>query len=677
MIGLCHLLLTLGLAFALPIKLRLFRDLAPGLPRLLFAAGVVFFALTWVDFGLYVTLGWGRVYDAATWAIRIGAALWCAKGLDYRALTERETIAARLRTVFRPSHWPAGFLFVALLVLSRFWYGIVIDEAGSVWSNFNFVDTAFHLSVAQAFLAAPHFPPMDLNADGFPLKYHFLADFPLAHFARLGMPIVSVTYWLNLFSGAVAVGAVWACFQAWLRLPARWVLSAALVFFFINTSVVNLIHYVLLDPPYFNANSLVGDVMLFPYFNFESHLNNMLEPQRGLLFSLPVALAILHVCFGPRASRAMGADDSSSATVNHEVRRTLAAFAGVCLLPFAHVVSFAMLVPCLLLRLWKGRTTLTRRAHWLAIFFAIGLAQLYYLRFYGPPLDHGYAAWDALRHMAIQDFRILPPPLHWAAFWLAVNGDYLFWSGLFIVLALFAGRLPPAIRPRLRPLLAFLRRWRIYFLVCGGAFVAINFYRYAANWGDSNKFVFFLNLGLCLVIAQGAARMGPAARPLWGFFLVLTLFPYTWDFQTKVIRDKARTHLLFHHHTHFAALWLDRHLPIGSRLVTAESMDTHFVSALTGRPVIAGIYSNTNPYVSEALRLSIIDVYEKADMNALRSLDADFLFISAYERDRYRLHPFWTEQMKNPSVQAFAIGRPDDHRSVFIFRVKLLAPPTP
>jgi hypothetical protein len=210
--------------------------------------------------------------------------------------------------------------------------------------------------------------------------------------------------------------------------------------------------------------------------------------------------------------------------------------------------------------------------------------------------------------------------------------------------------------------------------VCGTAFLIINFYRYTPNWGDSNKFVFFLNLGLSLIIAKGISCSGAAARPLLVFFLALTIVPSLWDFHTKIFHDSARTHLLFHPNHKIASRWLDTHLPPNCRLVTAEATDTHFVTSLTGRAVLAGIYSNTNPYVSERLRMSIQDVYENANLDALNDLDVDYLFISSHERSRYRLHSYWSKQMGRPDVIAFSIGRAEDHQSVFIIDVKQLTP---
>lgn len=676
MTGLPQLLLSLALAFAIPRQLRLFGDLRPGVPRALLGAGLFFFAITWSDFAAYTLLGWGIAYDLATWATRLGCALWCIKGTNLGSRPNLPTSLSGMGRMLDREYWPVGFLLLSLPVLARFMFGVVVDPEGSVWSNFNFVDTAFHLSVAQAFLASPSFPPQDLNAAGFPLKYHFIADFPLAHLARMGLPAVSSIFWLNLFSGAVAVGSVWACFEAWLRLPSRWVLLAGLLFFFANPALPNLIHYLVMSPDYFTADNFVGGVLLFPYFNFENHLNSMLEPQRGLLFSLPVALAILHVCVGPRPKRQAGNEEPSART-DSEGRRAAWAFAGVCLLPLAHVVSFAILAPCLTARLWAARPGLLRRLPWMGLFFALGLAQLWYLQCYGPPLDCGYSGWDALARMGLQNFSSLPAPLAWLAFWLAVNGDFFFWGGLFAALAFLSRHIPGELGAQLAPVRMFLRRWRVYFFICGSAFVLINFYRYAANWGDSNKFVFFLNLGLCLVIVQGAARTGPLARPLWLLFALLALLPPVWDFHSKIREGSARTHLLFHHQARFAARWMERHLPADARLITAESVDTHFVSALTTRALLAGIYSHTNPYVSNRLLNSIREAYENPGLDELRALGAGYLVISSHERTRYRLHPFWKKAMALPQTQVFAIGRPEDHNSIFIFDLKKLEPYLP
>jgi hypothetical protein len=412
--------------------------------------------------------------------------------------------------------------------------------------------------------------------------------------------------------------------------------------------------------------------MLFPYFNFESHLNNLLEPQRGLLFSLPVILAILHICFGATSASNSVAVDSAKEYIINERRRTLAAFAGICLMPFAHVVAFIMLVPCLLPRLWRERACWIRQPAGLLVFFVIGLAQLYYIKVYGPPLYHNYAAWDATQHMALRDFAFLPPPFPRLAFWIAVNGDFFLWGGLFALLAFATGRVAPLVYKRLNPLRSFLHLWKVYFIVCIAAFVLINFFRYAPNWGDSNKFTFFLNLGLSLFVALGVANTGSVSRPLFYFFLSITLFAPMWDFYAKIIRENARTHLLFHPHTRVAARWLDANLTRDARLVTAESTDTHFVTALTGRAVLAGIYSNTNPYVSQSLRASIRSIYEDANLNLLNDLNVDYIFISSHERSRYRLHSFWRQRIEDNKSLSFSIGRPDDHNSIFIMDVTKL-----
>ena len=666
--GYCQLLLTLYLAFIVQSRFVFFRDFH-GLPRALFALGLTFFAVTWVNFLLYVVLGWGWAYDLATWVALIFPilAFWYCPGPDNTAarhgcLPTKE----HLTSLFAIKRWDFAFLFFALLVTSRFYVGIYTDPDGTTWSNFNLVDTAFHLSIANSFLAAPRFPPVDLNVAGLPLKYHFLGDFPLAHFTRFGLTALHTTWLLNVLSASALVGALWATFTHWLKLPPRWVLLAATLFLFLNLAVINLLHFSFLEPDFFKTGQPIDGILFFPYFNFESILNNLLEPQRGFLFSLPAILAVLHIAFGTRAP----ADSSPPA-------HTLAAFAIICLLPLAHIVGFLFLAPCLLPRLYQHRLWLLHKIPVLAAFFALGLAQLAYIQFYGPPLQPGYAAWDATQHLPLHAFTVVPEFLRRPLFWLLINGDFLFWGTLFALLALVPRYLLHIRQPAAAPLLEFLGQWKVYLLLCIACFLLVNYYRYTLNWGDSNKFVFFLNLGLSLIIAHGAAqwRLGPDAlrsRLLWLGFFLLAFLPPAYDFYVKSIVQGNRSNLLFHSRAHSASTWIQQNLPPEARILTAAGSDAHFITSLAARPTLAGIYTYTNPYLDSALPPLIRKFYEECDLSLLSELKTDYVCLSTPERNLYKLSPRWKTLTENPALLAYSIQADDDYHSVYLFNAAAL-----
>ena len=645
-----------------------------GLPRYLCSLGLTLFLANWVNFVLFALVGWGAIYLRLSWAVLLLSLLYFSgiwKSAAHGDTHWRASPALKRLLAFRD--WNFWFLFLAVFVLMRFYAGLDVDEENNVWSIFNFVDTAFHLSVVNAFLAAPHFPPMDLDMAPYPLKYHFLADFNVAHLARLGLDALSGIWLMNLISALVMVGTLWATFERWLGLPARWIMLAGLMFLFLNTAVVNVIHFLVLHPQFYDPESLFYGLLRFPYFNFESTLANMLEPQRGLLFSLPIVLLILHAAFGEPGDSASEPADRS---------RTLEAFVLICLLPLAHIVAFAVMAPCLLLKLWRHRVWfLTRWWVWLPA-FALGVAQLLYLACYGPPTNSGYASWSASAFLPLQDFAAFPFFTRPAAFWFFANGDFFFWGALFAAVAFSRRRRRDATNSS-HGLWEFLRQWRWYFVVCGCLFILINFYRYSFDWGDSNKPVFFFNLGLTLVITLGSAQwIGRRHRflshALWILFLLLCVVPPGYSFYLNVLKPGhgAGTVLLFEKNGRQAAEWIGAHLKPSDLILTAAYNTMHFVTPLAGRPTLAGIYGDSNPYRQNERQEEIRRVYENGEIGVLRKLGVRYVCVSRNERRKYQLDPLWTRLMESETGVVFQAGDgPEDHHSVYIFDSNEFAAP--
>ncbi len=654
-----YLVMVAVLAGLLQTRVRLL-DSFRGLPRYFCSLGLTLFLVNWANFLIYVAFGWGQLYSRLSWTVLL-AAIFGATLLRVPAQPAPSAAAPA------PRPWNGWFIFFAVFVLARFYAGLDEDGDGNIWSVFNFVDTAFHLSVANAFLAASHFPPMDLDMAPFPLKYHFLADFNLAHLVKFGLSPLSAIWTMNQVSALAMVGAIWAVFERWLRLPPRWIALGGLLFLFLNPALVNVIHYLALRPDFYDLSRPFLGLLRFPYFNFESMLANMLEPQRGLLFSLPVVLLALHASFGERAAEE---NDPADRT------RTLLAFVLVCLLPLGHIVAFAVLAPCLLPQLWRHRKWfLARYPVWLPA-LAVGGLQLLYLATYGPPANQAYSGWSTTS-LPLQDFDALPAMLRRATFWFFADGDFLFWGLLFAVIALARWPRSPdaAATPGLK---AFLVRWRGYFFVTGGFFLLINFYRYSFDWGDSNKFVFFLNLGLALVITLGVAdllvrRYRLLGNLLWGLFFLLCVGPPSYSFYLNVISDADvnGTVLLFTRNGRDAAEWIRQNLPRREPVLTAADNDMHFVTPLAGRPTFAGIYGNSNPYRQNERTEEIRRIYEKDRRELLTKLGGNYLCISRVERALYHLNPAWERRMKSGNGVVFQTGEgPDDFNSIYIFDVR-------
>ncbi len=637
-----------------------------GVPKYLCALGLTLFLVNWTNFLLYVAVGWGPLYPRISCALLALSVFYLSEAWKSNHADPAAWIHSVIQRLRSPRQWNGCFLFLALFVLARFYAGLDVDEEKNVWSVFNFVDTAFHLSVANAFLTAPHFPPMDLDMAPCPLKYHFLADFHVAHLVRFGLPALSAVWLMNVISACVMVGTVWATFEAWLKLSGRWILLAGLIFLFFNTALLNLIHYFLLRPQFLDAGNLFYGLLRFPYFNFESVQANMLEPQRGLLFSLPIILLVLHAIFGPRAT----AEDESA----HRMA-TLQAFILICLLPLAHIVAFAVLVPCLLPLLWQQRAWFFGRAAiWLPA-FAIGVLQLSYLGFYGPPVNSDYSSWSASSFLPLQDYDLLPAWSRGIAFWFFADGDFLFWAGVLVLLGWLRQKHSRSSAGSSSAFWLFLRQWRWYFAVCGLFFVLINFYRYSFDWGDSNKLVFFLNLGLTLVVVLGAAqwtggRLRHLSNALWIFLFCLCVAPASYSFFLNVLKPGPgpATVLLFTKNGRDAAEWMDRELPRSALVLTAAYNDFHFVTPLAGRPTLAGIYGDSNPYRQPGREEAIRRVYEDGDIQLLPKLGVRYICVSRKERNTYKLDARWQRLMQDESGVVFQSGEgPDDLNSVYVF----------
>lgn len=639
------------------------------IPGFLTAFGITIFGLSWAWFILYVVLGWSYTYILCSLGLPGFLVIWLQREIRHAIHQLILGIKNGALATFRSQ---AIFFALIIFVSLRFIFGIRVDENGLVWCNFNFVDTPYHLSVVNAFVRSNVFPPIDLNATPYPLKYHFLSDFFVAHFVRLGASPLRTLWLLNIIGGVVLIGSLWAAASKWLKVSARWVLLGCVVFLFLNTSLVNLIHYWLLRPDFFNSKSPFVGILMFPYFNFEFTLTNMFEPQRGLLFSMPIAFPILDVCFPAQPNKIFSASHSV-----YQIR-VLRAFCLICLLPFAHIVTFAVTCLCFVPMLWKNRAWFGVKYVFWAPALALGLSQLLYLFYYGPPQSSSYSGWDALRSIPLESFQVFPRIGRFVIFWIFVNGDFFVWGLGIIAWVLVSSWLRPKVN--YNPSLVFLVEWRWYFVVCGFCFLLINFYRYSASWGDSNKFVLFLNLGLALAIASGAAQLNKTrkgcANIIWVFLITLSIAPAAYEFYSGIVIAPHGKILMFRKSEQAAAKWLRDFVGSSEVVLTGAYDIVHFVTPLGGAPTLAGIYADSNPYLQPSRAEQIRRIYEDAAFELLDKLNVRYICVSVNERSKYKLHYRWSEMMKSGQGIAFhAGGGIEDFESVYIFDCRALAKP--
>jgi len=649
-----YLLMLAALAVHASNRIELFARLQ-GLPRYLAALGFTLFIFAWVDLLLYVLLGWGTPYLCLSIGVPFGAAGF----LNWRAARD-----GQLRNFAREAwanlkafrSWNFPFLFLATLVLSRF-FNAMEEIDGNIWCNFNFIDMPFHLSMARAFDVAHHFPPIDLDMAPYPLKYHFLADFFVAHLHQLGMPFLQGMFVMNVISAAAMVGALWAFAECWLTLRPRWILLAGAVFLFLNAGLINFLHYLTLHPGYYRSQAPLDGILLFPFFNFESTLSNLLEPQRGFLFTLPVALAIMHALFGMRSWA-----DRANVTAEERQYGLIWAACLICLLPLSHVVAFMVLTCAALPALWREKKWIAGRWKIWAAPLAIGLLQVYYLKFYGPPVNPAFVT--RLTHPLMPDGELSSSAswLRRGAFWFFADGDFLFWGLLFVGIAAI----------KRGALWRFVVQWRWYFVICLLFFGLINFFSFMYCWGDSNKFVLFLNLGLTFAIVYGASqwegtRAAWRSQILWAFFFLLSVGPAGYEFYRDIYTLPEGKILLFQRNDREAARWLRQDTKPNDVVLTGAFDIYHFVTPLGGRPVMAGLYGYTDMYCQPDRADKIRSIYEDAAFDLVRKMGVRYVCISNNERRDYHLNKRWLTLMNRGKAIAFHAGDPDDEESVFIF----------
>ncbi|HEU5078259.1 MAG TPA: hypothetical protein VFT72_03565 [Opitutaceae bacterium] len=646
--------LVLCLSWQLAGNGLLLRELI-GVPRFLASLALAFFLNAWIGFLVYALIGWGNGYAITNLGL-------LSLLIFYLRRTQGPIDVADKCWLRRPNLW---FLAIAALVMVRFATGVYKDDSGGVWSNYNFVDTAFHLSIVRSFLNSQAFPPMSLNVAEYPLKYHFLADFYVAYLYQFGLSALTALRVMNIIGALCMVGTTWAVLERWLRLEGRWIALAFTLFFFLNPAITNVVHYLTFRPAYYNTKNFFEGLLAFPYFNFESTLTNLFEPQRGLVFSFPIILLALNAFFTK-------VEDSVI-----QGQRLVQAMCLVCLMPFAHIVGFAVLAASSFQSIIRFRSVLAK--YWLPIlgFTLLCALQLLYIFCFGPPIEKEFGAWDVATAIPLAEFGQVGGPARRVLFWIFANGDYLIWGCVFGAIAIWRVLRKRDTGAAFCQDVSLLKTWWWYFVVVVAAFIFINVYRYSFAWGDSNKFVLFLNLAISLLIVAGlntmrATRWKGVARTLCLFFAVLCVAPSCYEvYQDLFIRTGGKV-LLFHPNGIAAANWFKKNAEKKAIVLTEACSDFNVVASVAGLPTPAGIYADSNPYRQVNREKDIPAIYEHGRLDLLRKLDVRYVYISRNERLRYKLHPLWRHFVENKRVVAFQAGEPGQLESVVVLDVRKL-----
>ena len=220
MIGPLYYFLILLLAFPLRTRFRILRGWTDPC-RMAASVAITQYAGAWLAFLAYFVFGMGpTAFGIATTAlIALNIHYWGDWG---RRNGDSGSTGNSTWECFQgiKTNWIL-ILFVALFSFP-FVFGLSIGHEGQILFRFNFIDSAFHLSLSQAFLTHPHFPPLDLNAAGKPLVYHFMADFLAAFLSTGGLDLARTMQGLNIINAVVAAIVLWGVVKRLLKPPVLW-----------------------------------------------------------------------------------------------------------------------------------------------------------------------------------------------------------------------------------------------------------------------------------------------------------------------------------------------------------------------------------------------------------------------------------------------------------------------
>lgn len=631
MTGALFYFLILTLAWPAGFRLRML-DGWNGMARLAASVALAQFFGTWFAFAVYLVLGLTPIALGVATAslVVLNILLWRSYLQSSEAigiLARDSALVAKAKPFSRCTQlfWTElPFLVYFLLFVFPMVTGLAVESDGVVRFRFNFIDSAFHLSIARSFLAHPRFPPMDLNMAGNPLNYHFMADFLLAFLSEGRLDLASTMRDLNAVQGVVSAVVFWNVVKRLLKKPAPAItLAVCAMSMFMLPFCSNFLHSTLFQTPYWPRQSLF-DRLTFPYFNFEYSILYLLEPQRSLFFVFPLILLVM--------------DGLNSLWQEFHPRFLGEILWIIGLLPFSHSAAFLVLsayaVPFVL---GYARRSPLKAA--LLIWGPVALAgfQLLYIKGLTPAAYPGFSGWDAQNYIPLRDFSTLLQPLRIVAFWLSVNGESFLLGGLGVLMAWCSRNRPREQKIQFPSVGYFLAVSFLFFLL-------INFYRISPNWGDSNKFVMFLNFWLAVIVGQQLARLFEErrrwARALIGMVLLMAIGPYVID---SVVRIRRTRETLFSDSDVLAADWIARHTNPNDLFMTAAGGQLHFVTSLAGRPVLQGIYSEVLPYRNEGVRQAIRELYEDGNLDILRHSPIRYVVVSWPERNRYRLNALFND----------------------------------
>jgi hypothetical protein len=610
------------------------------------AAAIVLgcFLGTWLVYLLALAFG----FDVG---VIIGATglIFLANGFAWKKRRRDLAWFASLFT-FRREFWRT-FGFIVALVTAFFLFGFWRNRNGDIVFHGNFIDLAFHMSTASAFLEQGVFPPLNPQSAAAKMSYHFMTDFFAAILCRGGFPILGA-YKVAMSLFAFSLGSLLCFFFSSVLKRRVAALCGCILFFFGHVGVFHFLFglagYPLGNEPFsLKSWTSIYDHLTYPYFNFLNVLVNFFEPQLPFLFGLPFALLILLYLF-----RRVTSHERSPKTICFVIIL-------VGLLPLFHLHSFLVLAPLVGLvilseklipsagpeslptstgespRAGPDSTRRSRLTAALPVVFAIVLAGLailpQFLFLLSQKKIQGYTSFDVAAKLG--SLREIPDLFHLQRVWYWVRAAGMpFVLGVlgFFTLAEFRfWRKRPEQRAE-NALLVFFALGTVYFIF-------INFCRLTPNWGDSNKLFLYWNLGLCIYAGQLLFRLWQRS-PLLKFSVALLLvfggiLPFAVEWGTRLSRGPI---VLFPAGDQITAEWIRLNTPPDAVFLTANSL-AHFVPALAGRRVVNGSYTRETGFADAAIEESVARAFREADPALITTVGVTYIVVGPEEKNIYRI----------------------------------------
>lgn len=556
-----------------------------------------------------------RIFPATPW---VGFVSGPVLGWDDDAETGMMSLSDGIRRVLAwPWFWPV-LVCGGFIVRWVFLWGGMFDlrPDGLFTGQINvWGDWPQHVGDAAAFVYGNNFPPEHPRMAGVPYAYHYLSSLTGAMFIRFGMtPYDALALHSFVLSAFIALGVL--AFALRLLRDTRAAALAVLLFL-----LGGGFGWVLIAQLANENGNILGTIWNQPWdigpqkdnrFWWENFYLSNIEPQRSVLYGLPLSLLILTLLF---------------VSVQRGQLRTFVAAGGVVgLMPFSHLgalpaLAVVITMTALLFPSGDLRGPLRQwypARKWITFgVIAAGLAipQLILQQIGQPAVTGGVALHFGWLKA---DFE----PAWW--FWLKNLG----WFAPLIVIGLLMPRLFGGVTYRF--LLAFMP----IFILC-------NVLKLQIDPLDNIKTLLYWHLAVCILSAAVIAyawRMdrGPAAR------VVITAVVATMFFSGLLVNLQQARGLNVHRwesatDLEIVPLVREQTAP-HSVFATAPRLD-HPISTLTGRPVIMSYYwwLSTRGFDVKPRQEALRDIYALAPNvdQVFAEYDVDYVVIGWTEREDY------------------------------------------